>query len=102
MFYLKFGLVDSEPINLAYTKLINNTSEEFLEFANHHIQLNTQVDKKTLYLNFIGEYPEFKYQVTQRTFTNWLRVWGNYNKYMIVEGHSGTTRFITFISNPAT
>ncbi|RIJ45510.1 hypothetical protein D1614_22850 [Maribellus luteus] len=100
--YMKEGLIEPEPINLRYTKLVNSTCEEFIEFANHHIELNTQLDKKVLYLNFIKEYPEYKYQLNQRTFTHWLRTWGAYNKYKVVEGHTGSTRYILFVSHPIT
>lgn len=100
--YLKHGLIEPESINIRYTKLVNSTCEEFIEFSNHHIQLDVQLDKKTLYLNFIREYPEFRFKLNQRTFTNWLRDWGTYNKYKIVEGHTGSIRYILFISNSTT
>lgn len=100
--FLKYGLIEPEPINIRYAKLVNNTCEEFLEFANHRIQPDVQLDKKVLYLNFLREYQEFRFKLNQRTFTNWLREWGKYNKYDVVEGHTGSMRYIIFISDSAT
>ncbi len=94
--YLSEGLVESVPISLKLTKLVNNTCEEFIEFVNHKLELNLQLDKKTLYESFASEYPEYKYQITQRKFTQWLRTWAEFKNYNFMEGHTGDTRYIIF------
>lgn len=100
--YLDEGLVASEPINLKLTKVVNSTCEEFVEFCPTKIELNNQLDKKALYDAFLLEYPEYKYQLKQRNFTQWLRAWGTFKKYNSVEGHTGSIRYILFSENPAT
>ncbi len=98
--FLKNGLITSEPINLSFTKLINKTSEEFVEWVELQIVEGIQYDKKTLYGKFIKAFPEFKNKLKQREFTFWLRVWGEYKKYEITEGHSGEMRYIIFGNSP--
>ena len=95
-YFLKNGLVESEPINIRYTKLVNNTCEEFIEFADSKVEKDKQMDKKLLYADFIKEYPEYKYDLKQRVFTLWLRAWGEYNKFIRTEGHSGSMSYILF------
>ena len=94
--FLKDGLLDSEPISLRLAKLMNATCEEFVEFGRGKILPDTQIDKKQLYDDFLNAFPEYKYQLKQRTFTHWLRSWGAYKKYKSVEGHSGNTRYIIY------
>lgn len=94
--FLKNGLIESEPINLSFTKLVYKTSEEFVDWADNQIQMDVQYDKKELYDKFVKAYPEFSSKLKQRDFTFWLRAWGEYKKYEITEGHSGDTRWITF------
>ena len=90
--YLIQGLVKSEPLNLLLTKLINFTCEEFVEFSNRSIVLNSQIDKKQLYEHFLRDYPEYKYKLRQRTFTQWLSAWGDFKKLKVREGHTGNIR----------
>lgn len=94
--YLKNDLIKSQPINIHLSKLINSTSEDFVEFANINFELKKQMDKKELFDGFLKEYPEYKYQLGQRTFTQWLRTWGDYQNYKITEGHTGSTRYIIY------
>ena len=97
--FLQNGLFESEPINLHLTKLINNTSEEFVEWGDSSIQINNQLDKINLYDRFIKAYPEYKARLKQRDFTFWLRAWGGYKNYLIHESHSGDVRYIKFQKN---
>jgi hypothetical protein len=96
MVFLENGLFESKPINIRLTKLINNSTEEFVEFANYKLKLDEQLDKKALYDEFIKDFPEFKYGLKQRTFTQWLRAWGEYKNLNLIEGHSGFTRYVIF------
>jgi len=94
--FLINGLVESEPINLKLTKLINRTCEEFVDWAEVAIQPDNQYNKKRLYDNFIKTYPEYKNAVRQRDFTLWLRAWGLYKNYQTIESHSGDERNIKY------
>ena len=95
--FLKNGLIESEPVNLHLTKLITKTCEEFVEWADDEIKIETQHDKKHLYDQFCKSYPEYKTRLKQREFTAWLRFWGGYKNLQIMEGHTGTVRNIKFI-----
>ena len=94
--FLKNGLIESEPINLSLTKLINKTNEEFVEWAEIKVTPEIQFDKKKLYDNFVKAYPEYSGKLKQRDFTFWLRAYGEYKKYILSESHSGDIRYITF------
>ena len=94
--FLKDGLIEPEPINIKLTKLVSSTCEEFLLFAEQVIVPDAQYDKRELYLNFIKEYPEFKNMLKQRTFTQWLRIWGSFKGYQVDENHAGVIRNIIF------
>jgi hypothetical protein len=94
--FLKYGLIESEPINLSLTKLINKTSEDFVEWAENAIAIAVQYDKKQLYDSFVKAYPEYFNKLKQREFTFWLRSWGDYLKLEIIESHSGDVRYIQF------
>ena len=58
-FYLEKGLLDYEKKNLDVKKLIESTSEEFLEFAEELVK-DTWYDKRETYRKFIEEYPDIK------------------------------------------
>ena len=94
--FLKEGLIESEPINLSLTKLINKTNEEFVEWVTDKVETGKQCDKTLLYDNFAKTYPEYSGKLKQRDFTFWLRSWGDYKKLEVTESHSGDIRYITF------
>lgn len=95
--FLNNGLVESAPINLDYTKLINRTCDEFPEWAEMTIQAG-QYDKKELYDQFLAVYPEYSGRLKQRDFTFWLRSWGEYKLLAVEETHSDEKRHINFKS----
>jgi hypothetical protein len=94
--FLKNGLIQSEPINLSFTKLINKTSEEFVEWADNQLFDDIQCDKKYLYDEFIKQHTIYKTRLKQREFTFWLRAWGEYKGFQVTEGHSGDIRYIIY------
>ena len=95
--FLKAGLIESEPINLSFTKLVYKTSEEFVEWAENLIVTGIQYDKKIMYDKFLKAYPEFSNKLKQRDFTFWLRAWGEYQKLQVLESHSGDLRYVKFM-----
>ena len=99
MVYLKNGLVTSEPISIKLNKLVNQTSEEFVNFSDTKLEIKKQLDKRAVYQQFTKEYPEFQYQVKQGEFTRWLKAWGAYKGYQIAESHSGDVNYIIFSNN---
>jgi hypothetical protein len=98
--FLKNGLIDSEPINLGLSKLINKSSSEFVEWADLKLAPATLYDKKRLYDGFVKAYPELSGKVKQSNFTRWLRNWAEYKKLVTTESHSGDSRFIQFSTEP--
>jgi len=100
--FLREGLVESEPINMQFTKLINRTCEEFLDWADRNIQMSTQHNKKALYDSFLNANPRFKSRLQQREFTNWLKYWADYKKLKVSEGHSNEVRYIQFSPHSTT
>lgn len=94
--FLKNGLIDSEPISLNLTKLINKSCEEFVDWAENGIEPGIQYDKKKLYDSYVKAYPEYINRLKQRDFTYWLRAWGEYTKLIATESHSGEIRNIIF------
>lgn len=100
--FLREGLIESEPINLQLTKLINRTSEEFVDWADKTVRLSNQYDKKQLYDLFVSEYPDYRNRLKQRDFTYWLRFWGQSRNLKVNEGHSNEIRYIQFSANSTT
>ncbi len=80
--FLKYGLKKPPYVNLEYKKLVLNTSEDFVAFAKSFLINNTKYSKKDLFIYYKNEnnlkYSDFP---TQRIFTKWMEVWGNYNKW---------------------
>lgn len=102
-YYLQNGLVSHDFNNLEVRKLIKETSFEFYEWAKDgQIPINSRIDKSLFYLSFIDEYQDMKRWLTQRRFTKWINTWGEYNKYDISEGKSGTLRWILLSTNDNT
>ncbi|GIK23063.1 MAG: hypothetical protein BroJett005_24770 [Ignavibacteriota bacterium] len=96
--YLRKGLVAYEYVNLEKKKLIDETCQEFIEFAEANeggIETGKEYEKKELYESFKKEYEDFD-KLTQSKFTRWLKVWGRVKNYEVVEGKSGSKRTIGF------
>lgn len=94
-FYLKRGLVTYEYVNLEKKKLIDETAPEFVEYS-EGIETNNEYDKKELYESFKKEYQDYD-KLTQRKFTQWLKVLGKLKNYEIREPKSGAKRMIEFV-----
>ena len=93
--YLKKGLVTYEFVNLDKKKMIDETCQEFVEFAEDIIGIGKEYEKKELYESFKKEYEDFD-KLTQSKFTRWLKVWGKVKNYEVVESKSGSKRMIGF------
>jgi hypothetical protein len=96
--YLKKGLVTYEFINLDKKKMIDETCQEFVEFAEDVIEIGKEYEKKELYESFKKEYEDFE-KLTQSKFTRWLKVWGKVKNYEVQESKSGGKRNIRFYKN---
>lgn len=81
--YLEEGLVSCELINLSMRKLIDQTSAQFVEFAEEKIKADFEYNLNALYTEF-KEYIGFendmfdKCPIKQNTFTKWLPDYAKY------------------------
>ncbi len=91
-FYLEKGLVDYTRVNLDVKKLMESTSEEFLEYA-EELAKDTWYDKREAYRKFLENYPDFtNNKMEQKKFTNWLKVFARVKGWKFIQKRSGTDR----------
>lgn len=93
--YLKYGLITVNSINLKLKKLLSSTNEDFVDFCEDNIEINKKLDKNSLHTKFLINYHSFK-DMSKRTFTEWLRCYGNYIEAKVTETHSDNNRYIEF------
>ncbi len=89
-YYLKNGLVEYERKNLNIKKLVEATSEEFIEFMDD-VELGIKQDKKSLHKKFIEVYPDF-IKLRQHTFTVWIKMYSKLNNLKYEDKKSGSER----------
>lgn len=94
-YYLLNGLVKSKTNNLELRKFINETSQEFYEFAitDNCIKLNLRIGKNELLTEYYNEYPDAKKFVTNRTFMKWIKKYADHNKLSYSEGNTNGQRW---------
>lgn len=94
-YYLLNGLVKSKTNNLELRKFINETSQEFYEFAitDNCIKLNLRIGKNELLNEYYNEYPDAKKFVTNRTFMKWIKKYADHNKLSYSEGNTNGQRW---------
>ena len=88
--YLDKGLVKSKFLNLKIRQLSAETSHDFIEWCgliegdtdNPSLEKNVRRYKQELYLEFIGEYPDYapkaKMTISRNRFYKWLNAYSNY------------------------
>jgi len=79
--YLKKGVIQPDALNLNERKKLEETSQEFVAWMESKEEVfkdGEEFDKKELYEDFKGRYPDFA-TMKQRTFTNWLRTYCLYD-----------------------
>ncbi len=97
-FYLANGLVDYKRVNLDVKKLIESTSEEFLEFAEDLVK-DTWYDKRETYRKFLETYPDFtNNKMEQRKFTSWLKVFAKVKGWSFFQRRTVNERLFIFRS----
>ena len=91
--FLKDGVSTYAP---TYTenKLVKETSQDFVDYCDTHIQLDKEYDKKIMYHKVQRACPHFSYH--QRTMTNWVNKWAEARGYIVHERPSNGRRFISF------
>jgi len=85
--YLVNGLIQYDYKNLETRKFIKESSFEFYEWANEDtIKINTEIDKTSLFNQFIGDYPDYatgQFKLTQKRFWLWVDKYCQFNKLEI-------------------
>lgn len=69
--YLKNGLLNAPEINLRRGKMIGNSCEEFIEYANNTILLNEWLDKRKFQNDFQEKYLNID-KVSSHIFNKWI------------------------------
>jgi len=104
------GVIEPEEINLSARKLIKETNKEFVEFMESCfddddgvkepvLKIGQEFDKKSLYNQFISEYEDYGQtarKLTQRKFTDYLKLYALHNKIKFQEHKSGDRRTMTY------
>lgn len=78
--FLKKGLVEYKPINLEKRKLIEQTIDEFVDFADKNILVNQEYDKNNLFNSFRLSYNNVGW-VKQKRFTSWVKLYAKSKGY---------------------
>lgn len=89
-YHLQNGLVDYERKNLNTKKLVESTSEEFVEFM-EEVEFGIKIDKKVLHQKFLEIYPDYK-KLQQKTFTGWIKTYAKLKNYKYEDKKSDSER----------
>jgi len=90
--YLCKGLIQCAHINLEKKKLIDSTSEKFVEYFDS-IEVGKEYLKKELLESFKREYEEFA-EIQPVRFSRWFKEAAKIKGIKITERKSGTDRYI--------
>ncbi len=104
MLYIDHGLISYKMVNVDKRKLLDLTSPEFLNFIEANLDLGTEYKKKDLYnsfMSFIGFHLLIyeKSNVTQTSFTNWIRIYAQYKGYKYYDRRSNGSDYFTVKKN---
>ncbi|QCX40133.1 hypothetical protein FF125_17395 [Aureibaculum algae] len=93
-FYLNNGVIFPKPINLKENKLEQITCSEFIEYMDANLEVNTRLDKRDFYKEFL----KFSNRVefSQHIFTKWLRVFALYNDLEYSDKSSNGSYYFKF------
>jgi hypothetical protein len=87
--YLQEGLAVYSHANLSKRKLLQETNEEFIEFASD-LQSATKHYKDDILKRFVEQYPDYgeraKFKLTTYKLTTWLRAFAEANEYTFESG----------------
>lgn len=96
-FYLQHGLVKNNFKNLEIRKFIKETSFEFYEWATpENILVNVRLPKDEIYNSLIRDYSDLSKWLRKKTLNKWLKIYGEYKGYKVLEGKSNNNIWIEF------
>ena len=101
--YLDEGLICCELINLSKRKLIDQTSDKFVEFADERVQTNTEFNLAYMYgdfKNYIGFENDLfdKCPIKQNTFTTWVQIYAQFNGMVYEKRKSNGSQYVKLIA----
>ncbi|WP_338193795.1 hypothetical protein [Flagellimonas marinaquae] len=80
-FFLRDGVIDPPQINIAKRKLLQETGEEFVAFAEEYLDrlIGVERSKNQIREDFICKFREFEdyHWFSQRLFNKWLRIYAD-------------------------
>lgn len=91
-FYLDHGILLYRSEGYGISELMIRTSADFVEFGNKISK--KKYDKKIVFDDFMNEYEHP--DLTQRTFTIWLKALSDFKEWDVVESKSNGKSYITF------
>lgn len=92
--YMAHGLTEPVAQNGKLRKFLAETSQEFYDFVKDNVRFdNTRYYKSHLREDFKKEYPDFM-KMSERRFTQWLKIWYSFNDKEAFESSDMTGRFI--------
>lgn len=86
--YLKHGLLTPKNENLSMRKLLNEVSEEVLEFIEAEIKFGETYEKQAIYSRFIEKYPNQKTKDRKRFFRE-IKAYCKHNKHLFNDRERG-------------
>jgi len=96
-FYLANGLLPYEHKNVAANQLIQATDEDFVTWLNgQDLKPGEEHDKKVLFEDFRNTYYGEDSKFQQRTFTGWLKLYGELKGWEINQRRSNNKNYIEY------
>lgn len=87
--FLKKGLLEVEPLNLKANKLVQQTSQEFLEFTSaHSIPIEKWMNKTEFLNEFKKSYPTLT-DITSHKLTKWVKLFATENRLAYTDRKTG-------------
>ena len=96
-YFLSHGLVSSSKTNLKLRKFINETSQEFHEYAciEKQIPFNCRINKTEFTEKYHQEYPDSRKFVTNRILNKWIKKYADYDRLEYLDGNSNGKRWFS-------
>ena len=86
--FLDKGLIKIEFVNLKIKKLMAETSDEFVDFAQTNLLNDRRHHRNDMYAAFIKENPG-SYCKSANMFYDWMKIWATYNGWTATDCGSG-------------
>lgn len=99
-YYLENGLVKSDYHNLETRKFIKETCFEFYQWVDDgNLNIDTRHYKTAVFNSFVEENTDFRRWLNQRRFTRWLKSYGKYKGFNILDSRDQNGKFIEYSDN---